>query len=126
MTSPATPMLPPEVRQQMGPQAGSPSMFMQAGSAVGGPQASGPNPIDILKQKVTELEQWASDTMQLLQAIYPPGVALLAPIAQAGKALEATAQELADRLGGGPQPAPSPADIPQPNPAEGVPPGASA
>lgn len=70
--------------------------------------------MDMLKAKVGELEEWANQTMQLLQQINPGAMALMVPIAQAGKALQEQIADMEARSGGGSM---------QPNPGGDIPPG---
>lgn len=119
---------------QMG---GSPLQRMGAAQQGGGPgaqqQQQSPDPQQMLQmyqQKIQSLAQLAGEIMQLQAVIDPEGQALLVPIAQGGKALEARIQEIAQRAQAGPG-APGGAQAsgggsPAPNPDEGAAPAAMA
>lgn len=73
-------MLPPELLALgMMPQQPQPQALPVAAPA--------PNPLDILEQKVDQLEGWAGEASRLIQQVDPSLSALLVPIAQAGLAL---------------------------------------
>lgn len=68
------------------------------------------------KAKLTELETWTNDAMMLLQRINPAIMALLVPIAQAGKALQDQMADVEARNGEAP-PQTGPGDEPTPRAA---------
>lgn len=122
--TPPFPDLPPSVRRQMATR--QTPVFMAAGQnqaamGQGQPgQAPSLDGVSQLEAKLGELESVTSDIMKILSVVHPPSAALLVPIAQAGKALQATVAELKARSGGqSPQ-----TTAPQPNPAEAQPQGA--
>ena len=59
-----------------------------------------PNPMDVLKGKLQELETWMQDTVGLIQQINPSWSALLVPMAQAGKALLSEVAQTEQRMSG--------------------------
>lgn len=81
-------------------------------------------------QKVQQLAETAKSLMELQAVIDPEGQALLVPIAQAGKALEARIQEIVQRMQAGPgspgQAQTAAAQSPAQNPSEGPVPAAMA
>jgi len=101
------------------------------GSAQG--QQSAPDRQQVMEQygqKIQGLAQLAGEIMQLQAIADPEGQALLVPIAQAGKALEARLKEMVQRQQAGPG-APGGAQAsgggsPAPNPDEGAAPAAMA
>lgn len=92
-----------------------------------------PTPQQVMEsyvKSISQLEENASQIMQIQAIIDPEGQALLVPIAQAGKALKARLQEIAQRMQAGPG-SPGGANAsgggtPAPNPAEGATPAAMA
>lgn len=97
MPSPPTPLLPPQIQQQ---QAPPPQQTFNSMGQMGG--GGLPNPLDILEQKMSELEVWAGQMAPLLSQIQPGLTALLVPIAQAGKALQEEIASMKERAQGGP------------------------
>lgn len=97
-TVPPFPLLPPQIAQQQfsqPPEAVFAEMGRQGGSML-------PNPLDLLDQKITELEVWAGQMAPLLSQIQPGLTALLVPIAQAGKALQQEIGGMRERAAQGP------------------------
>ena len=77
-------------------------------------------------QKIQALAQLAKEIMEIQSVADPEGQALLVPIAQAGKALEARIGEIAQRSQAGPGGAGQQAQAagggsPAPNPVDGAP-----
>lgn len=59
--------------------------------AANGQTPGAPDPasiVSMLRSKIQQLQQWASEMMPLLQSSNPSAVPLMGPIAQAGRALE--------------------------------------
>ena len=114
MASPTIPSmpLPPDVQAQ---QPSAPGIGMMMGATM--PQAG--DMTVMLKQKLGELESWASEMMQLLPVVAPNMLALLVPIAQAGKAMQSQIEEMNGRAeaGQGQGGAPPP-PVGQPNPRD--------
>lgn len=85
--------------------------------AAGGTMPQSGQLMALLKDQIGQLEQWANTTMQLLQQINPGAMALMVPIAQAGKALQEQIADMEARAGGGAM---------QQSPSGDIPPGMAA
>lgn len=72
------------------------ALFQQMGAAGGGL----PNPVEVLKGKLSQLEEWAASTAPLLSQVNPALATLLVPIAQAGKALQSEIESMEQRSAG--------------------------
>jgi hypothetical protein len=131
---PSLPPLPRDIQAQQVP----PSSLLLGLAEGSVPQGAGPsaqssspaaglgqNPVQLLRQKLSELERWASEMMDLLQNVLPSAQPLLVPIANAGKAIQSQIDKMEKRVAAGPgsQPVEGPRGIGQApeNPSEALP-----
>lgn len=91
----AAPPLPPDVQDQSTPE-GAQSAFSAQG--VGQPQP-GMQDIQAAQKKLSELEKWLKEMLQIINGIFPPLKTHLETIAQAGINLREGMQDLAQRSG---------------------------
>jgi hypothetical protein len=124
----------PQPQQQRAPEQAQPQQ--QGGTPtfpVGGGQQGAPKEQQVMEsyaKAVNAMAEAAKQVMQIQAMIDPEGQALLVPIAQSGKALEARIKEMAQRRQAGPGAASQANEAgggsPAPNPAEGATPTAMA
>lgn len=116
------------------PQQAAPQQQQQGGTPTFPTgQSQAPNEQQVMQayaKAIQGIAEAARQVMQIQAQVDPEGQALLVPIAQGGKALEARLQEMMQRRQAGPG-APSEANAagagtPAPNPAEGATPAAMA
>lgn len=100
MATPATPMLPPDIRAQAPPPPPPESVYSQAGEGATQAQSVGGDPVGVLEQLVAKLEQTTGDIAKVLSDVHPPSQALLVQIAQAGVKLKQRIQELRQQMSG--------------------------
>lgn len=73
-------------------------MFASMGQSMPG-SSSMPDPAGLLIAQCAKLEQWMKDTVTITNQVNPALSALLAPIAQAGKALAMESADIQQRNG---------------------------